>query len=332
MTPSTLPPSRRHLLLFDTSSGTDNLGDFIIMRYCEEHLREVFAGQDLFVTKVPTHLPGGAQQRHLCTQSRHRIVCGTNILKTSILRTRLWKLSPIDGLTLRNLCLMGVGWGSWTRYAPDPYTAWMYRSILAPKRSGYLHSVRDSYTQKRLQALGFTNVLNTACPTMWHLTPEHLTQIPSGKARQALITLTYYRADPVADKAFIRLAKQHYARLYFWPQQARDLDYLVQLGEREGLTIVDGWLEAYDALLQQGDLDYLGSRLHGGIHALNHRCRTLILGVDNRAVEIAKDTGLPVVNRQDLAAVEDFILRPYVIRLSLPWEAIAQWKQQFSLQ
>ena len=165
---------------------------------------------------------------------------------------------------------------------------------------------------------------------MWRLTPQHLSTIPTEKSRRALITLTHYRADPEADKAFIRLVKKHYSQVYFWPQQAGDLNYLVKLGEGDGVTILESWLEAYDAVLQQGDLDYLGSRLHGGIHALNHRCRTLIFGIDNRATEIAKDTGLPVVDRRDLAAIEHFILHPCAIRLSLPWEAIQQWKQQFT--
>lgn len=327
----TPPHESRHLLLFDTSAGTDNLGDFIIMHYCEAHLREIFASQSLFVTKVPTHLPGCKQIRQLCRQSRHRIVCGTNILKTSILRTRLWKLSPLDGLSLRNLCLMGVGWGSYTRYSPDPYTTWMYHAILAGENAGYLHSVRDAYTLKRLQALGFNNVINTACPTMWALTPEHLAHIPTIKANRVLLTLTYYRADPAADKAFIRLAKQAYREVYFWPQQAQDLDYLIQLGEAEGIHILDGWFEAYDHLLQQGALDVIGSRLHGGIHALNRLCRTLILSVDNRASEIAADTALPIASRTDLAAIKAFITHPRPIHLNLPWAAIARWKQQFRL-
>lgn len=325
----TPPRESNNLILFDTSAGTDNLGDFIIMHYCEAHLREVFAGQSLFVTKVPTHLPGGKQIRQLCHQSLHRIVCGTNILKTSILRTRLWKLSPLDGLTLRNLCLMGVGWGSYTRYSPDPYTAWMYRSILAGEKSGYLHSVRDTYTLKRLQSLGFNNVINTACPTMWSLTPEHLARIPTAKADRVLLTLTHYRANPAADKAFIHLAKQAYQEIYFWPQQAQDLAYLIQLGEAEGVHILDGWFEVYDHLLQQGHLDVIGSRLHGGIHALNRLCRTLILSVDNRASEIAKDTALPIADRTDLATIEAFITHPCPIHLTLPWTAITRWKQQF---
>ena len=42
-----------------------------------------------------------------------------------------------------------------------------------------------------------------------------------------------------------------------------------------------------DALIQDTECDYIGTRLHGGIRALQHGRRSLILSVDNRAVVLA---------------------------------------------
>jgi hypothetical protein len=43
------------------------------------------------------------------------------------------------------------------------------------------------------------------------------------------------------------------------------------------------------------DVDFVGARLHGGIRALQRGRRTLTIALDNRAREIAGDTGMPVV-------------------------------------
>lgn len=48
------------------------------------------------------------------------------------------------------------------------------------------------------------------------------------------------------------------------------------------------------------DIDYVGTRLHGKIRVLNREKRAIILAVDNRAIEIANDTALPVVRREDI--------------------------------
>ena len=48
------------------------------------------------------------------------------------------------------------------------------------------------------------------------------------------------------------------------------------------------------------EFDYVGTRLHAGILALNYRKRTLIIAVDNRAAEMKTDINLPVIARGDL--------------------------------
>jgi hypothetical protein len=56
----------------------------------------------------------------------------------------------------------------------------------------------------------------------------------------------------------------------------------------------------------------------------------LIIPVDNRATEISKSTVLPVASRDDIPAIERWILKPAPTRIVLPWDAIERWKGQFT--
>jgi polysaccharide pyruvyl transferase WcaK-like protein len=89
-------------------------------------------------------------------------------------------------------------------------------------------------------------------------------------------------------------------------------------------------LAAYDAVLQAGPVDFVGNRLHGGIRALQKGRRALILSLDNRAAEIARDTCLPVISLENgLTALDDWLRRPDPIEIVLPKPAIAAWREQF---
>ena len=61
--------------------------------------------------------------------------------------------------------------------------------------STYLHSVRDSYTEKKLKQIGIDNVINTSCPTMWRLTEEFCSHIPCKKQDTVVTTITDYRKN-----------------------------------------------------------------------------------------------------------------------------------------
>ncbi|MGC4050775.1 MAG: hypothetical protein QM757_15480 [Paludibaculum sp.] len=54
-------------------------------------------------------------------------------------------------------------------------------------------------------------------------------------------------------------------------------------------------------------ITYVGTRLHGGILALNHKVPSLITGVDNRSIEMARDFHLPVVPRKDRKAIDRWL-------------------------
>ncbi|EOS13698.1 hypothetical protein [Phocaeicola sartorii] len=78
----------KKIVLFDTAEASDNLGDQIIMDYCEQQPDNIFTTPH-FTYKIPTHLEVGKSARKLNEQAKYSIVCGTNIIKTSILVHRL---------------------------------------------------------------------------------------------------------------------------------------------------------------------------------------------------------------------------------------------------
>ena len=109
------------------------------------------------------------------------------------------------------------------------------------------------------------------------------------------------------------------------------MPYLREIGA-EGYTPIAPDVAEYDRILVEQDVDFIGARLHGGIRALQHGRRALVIPVDNRATEIGKSTALPVISRQDPAAIERWIDNPGPTRIVMPWGAIARWREQFGVQ
>ena len=316
----------KHLLLFDTAEGTENIGDGVIMDYCKQQLEECLKGH-YFTYQVPTHLEIGKQSYILNKKSDLNIVCGTNILKTSILFNKGWMLHLKDILHLKNLCLMGAGWGNYNTYNCDPYTKWAYKRILSKT---LIHSVRDEYTKKRLNSIGIKNVLNTGCPTMWKLTPDFCQSIPTCKGKYVVTSLTYYRPDQEYDRLMLNILLKNYEKVFLWTQQDQDLNYFQSLNIQGEIIVLRPTLASYDSLLKEcKGLDYVGSRLHGGIRALNHKVRSLIVGIDNRATEIHKDTNLPYIARENMHNLPQWINSNTKTQIILPQENINKWKSQF---
>ncbi len=309
--------------LFDTSIASDNLGDGIIMDAVSSHLRAMYP-TDQFIN-VPTHIKMSAQNRADIKTSEIGFVGGTNLLCANWLLKAQWKVGLWDLLYVPNTVLMGVGWKFYQR--PTEFVTALFLKQLLSKN--YIHSVRDAYTEQRLRTMGINNVINTACPTMWNLTPEHCEFIPTKRAPHVLTTVTAYRYDPELDKKWLEILLAAYDKIYLWPQMQGDAEYVQAMNLGKKIEVLEPTLSAYDNALATLDVDFLGTRLHGGIRALQHKRRTLIIEVDNRAVEIARDTGLPTIKRDDVAGIKNWIESTTPIKLTLPWENIKNWKAQF---
>ena len=312
--------------------GTNNLGDVWIYQRIEQELHSIFP--EYFFYSIPTKDYLDRFKRY--TKKSHFVfAAGSNMISSRMHfpYTKQWKLKLRNTLFINELILVGVGWRGYENL-PNTYTRFLLKKLLSKR---FIHSVRDSYTESKLRAIGINNVSNTGCPTMWLLDSEFVSGIPTTKAKNVVITLCESKyADEQIDKKMIEIIKDNYNKIFFWPQAEPDIDYLQTLISdfdwKDQITILSPHLQSYKDLLNSDlSLDSIGSRLHGGILALNHKRRAIIVGIDNRALEIAKDTGLNVIpHTQVLNRLKQEIHSDVQISIKMPFENIERWKAQFS--
>ncbi len=321
------PQQHAHLVaLFNTSLGSLNVGDEIINDAIRHELSTCLPWAQFL--QLTTHDGISSVGIGRANQARWRFVCGSNLIGGKMYTSKQWNVGPLDVVRLRDVIAVGVGWQKYHTQI-SAYSRWFYRQLFS---RDYLHSVRDEYTKQRLAAAGIHNVINTGCPTTWRLTPEHVARIPQHKGEAVIFTLTDWRKDHAADNHLIQTLRQHYGKLYFWVQAARDIEYTQQLSAFSAdIELVAPRLEAFDAVLRDTpSLDYVGTRLHGGIRALQFARRTLIIGVDNRAEEKRRDMNLPVIPRSEQAsALAQALIADQPLALRLPLDRIQAWKDQF---
>lgn len=317
----------QNISVFDTSIATQNVGDEIIMDAVYHELHEVF--NEAMFLKIPSHEVIGISSLSLIRHSEFGIVGGSNILSSSMNKYKQWKISLLQSFLIKNKALLlGVGWRNYQQ-KPNLVTRKLLKNLLNKE---YLHSVRDSYTEKKLKEEGFENVINTACPTMWRLTAEHCAKIPSQKSDTVVFTLTDYSKDQVSDSFLVNTLLANYKEVHYWVQSRKDLIYLNEIGFNDGnIKIIPPTLRAYTQFLESHDCDYIGTRLHGGIRALQRKKRTIIIGVDNRAIEKKKDFNLNVLERNELEGKLNSLLNSeFQTEVKIPLENIAKWKNQFN--
>lgn len=320
------------VLFFDTSIATLNVGDEIINYSIKKNWPEIYKKN--YILTMPTHTPNYhwwqnlIYKRHdIYAKADYKFLCGTNILYTNMLRPRpAWNIFLHNTKLLRNTICIGTGIGKNSNHV-NWYTKTLYKKVLSKH---FIHSVRDDAAKQLLESLGF-KVMNTGCPTLWGLTPELCEQIPQKKSEKAIFTLTSYQADKVQDQYMVDTIIKNYSKVYFWPQSIEDLQYVRNLKNTENIEIVPPNLYAYDEILNE-DIDYIGNRLHGGIFALQHKCRSIIIGIDYRVEEMGKNFSIPYIMRNELQdKLEDLIQQRWNTNITgLDFKNIEMWKSQFS--
>lgn len=310
--------------IFDTTICDDNLGNQIIMDAINPIIEKIFRND--FIIKLQYLEKFGRYSHRHIRESRYTFFGGTNALSSQMNRYSQMGFTLADTMRVNNVVLVGVGWWQYQR-EPNLYTRYLLRRIL---HRDVIHSVRDEYTKNYLQGIGIENVVNTSCPTVWGLNESHCAQIPILKNKKVVCTLTDYHHNPVADMEFLRLMLENYDHRFLWLQGAGDLEYFNSLKLPSGaFELIPPKLALYDLLLKEGEIDYVGTRLHAGIRALQHGRRTLILGIDNRALEIGMHIGLNVCDRNDVGSIARFCSAGEVSRLRIPEKEIHSWQQQF---
>lgn len=319
----------RKIVYFSPGIATSNIGDEIIADSAKRSLKTIFKSD--FIVTLPTHSPISFYQLYQLRNYRTRIVLGSNLLKSTFFGyKRQWDVTLIKSLFAFPTILLGVGWWQYNN-GPNFYTKILLRKMLA-KNS--IHSVRDKYTLDILNKIGIKNVVNTGCPSLWMLDNNHCSKIKSTKSKIVVFTLTDYNQEPVADKILIEELTKNYDEIFFWPQGSGDFDYLKKLLKNNlaSIKFIEPNLESFDDYLRNNECDYVGTRLHAGIRALQNYRRSLIISIDNRAEEMSKSFNIPILSRININQIKYVVNNRIDVKIKIDKNAINAWKNQFGIQ
>lgn len=308
--------------IFDTTISEYNLGNQIIMDSVQRELDEIFGNK--FQYNIP-YQQVNKNIKKCFRQSDYVFFGGTNSLSSFMNKYKQWDINLFKTSYVKDVIMMGIGW--W-QYQDDPnyYTKLVLNRALNHE---IYHSARDSYTEKKLRKLGF-KVINTGCPTTWCLTKDKLKKLDGlTKKNSVVITFTDYNKDLKYDKELFDICKKNYNNIYIWPQGVGDLEYIKQIDDEGISTIIHSNLKAFDTILQNEKVDYIGTRLHAGMRALQNDVRAFFIAIDNRTIEIGKDIGIPYVKRENISDIEVLINSKYNSNFNIDYDAIEAWKNQF---
>ena len=319
------------IVLFDPGIRSLNKGDEIIMRSEEKELSAIL--EDSYVIKCATHAPvltcyqntNLNPRMRVYHNAKYKFVCGSNLLWRNMLKPRpAWNINLFNNMPYRNSILLGVGTDS-KENKTNWYTKYLYSQILSRE---YIHSVRDEETENLLNSLGYS-CINTGCPTMWGFTSEFCSMIPHRKAESVVFTLTDYCRDPIQDQLLINILKENYTKVYFWVQGVFDKEYFDSLNNTQDIVVIPPSVEAFSRILHKDDIDYVGTRLHAGMFALQHKKRTIILAIDNRARDMCKSYDLNVIERSEIERLSELIKSDVYTDVKINRHNIEEWLSQF---
>ena len=164
---------------------------------------------------------------------------------------------------------------------------------------------------------------------MWGFDKTFCATIPVRKGKKVVFTLTDYVKDIEADQKMIDCLIREYNEVFFWIQGPSDFEYLQQFKNIQSIKIVSPSLDDYESVLSNDEIDYVGTRLHAGLFAIQHRKRTIIICVDNRARDISKDYNLNIIERDSIDSLASMINSELETDVKINTENINKWINQF---
>ena len=298
----------------DGDTNVNNLGDLIISEAVNSVVSDIVPEENLF--RISSHSKFKLDDLRRILFADFVFLGGTNLLSSYFNKmnrplgpNRMWHLIVPR---LRNVVLLGVGWGYGYGEDVSPTASRYYKRIF---KKGTTHSVRDSYSTQKLLSSGINKVVNTNCPTLWTLngtSMDLLVNKNSKKYSKCIFTLTDYGKDYGLDDQLLSMLGKEFRELIFFPQGKWDAQYLKMLPSysklKDRIVILERSLKAYDSFVSTAsDTLYIGTRLHGGIRCLQKNIKSLVVSIDNRAMDISNDTGLAVVSRGDIKGIKKWI-------------------------
>lgn len=320
-----------NVLMLDTSVGSLNKGDEIIMKCVRSHLAEITNKAN--VLTLPTHVSPfhwyqvarGSSVMKIYSNAKYKFVGGSNLITMNMLtHWPQWNINIFNYGPLKGSILVGVGAGKGNKV--NSYTKMLYNKVLS---HDFVHSVRDERTKKILEEIGF-KAINTGCATLWALTPEFCKDIPTKKSDSVVFTLTADTAKEIIDKdqLLIDILNRNYENVYYWIQGEHDLEYIKGFNNIKKIKIIPPSLEEYEKILQT-DVDYIGTRLHGGIYAMRHKKRSIIIGIDERARGMGETYNLNLIDRKRLSNLEKMINSEIKTDVKVNFDMVNSWLKQF---
>lgn len=315
--------------LLNTAIASFNKGDYIIVESAKKQLKEII--KDKFVIEFATHAPllhtyqFDRNMKSNLEKLEIKFVCGTNLLsKTMFARRSSWNINIFEAKYMKECVLLGVGAGNFGKF--DFYTKKLLHRSLSHK---YIHSVRDEEAKKMLESIGF-KAINTGCPTLWELNKRHCEKIPTQKNKKVIFTLTDYKKDIENDQLLINILNENYEEVFFWVQGFQDFEYLQSLKNIEKINIIYPDIDCYEEFLDNNECDYVGTRLHAGIKAMQKGKRSIIIIVDNRARSMRETYNLNCIERNETEKkLKEYICSTIVTDVKIDENIIKKWKEQF---
>lgn len=321
----------KKIVLFDTAIGSLNKGDNIIMESTKRNIKELL--EKNFVLSLPTHTPvvhfyqqiNKYRTFDFARTADLKFICGSNILNNKMIHPwPNWNINIFNVKAHKNAILVGVGSNHFKDNKVKLYSKILYRSFLSRE---YIHSTRDEKAKLILEKMGF-KAINTGCPTTWSLNEKFCREIPRTKKDKVIFTLTDYRADRENDQQLIDTLIKNYKEVFFWPQGSGDYKYFNSFNGINSINVISPDLESFSDVLKSG-VDYIGTRLHGGIYAMQHKVRAIIIIVDERAREMNKCYNLNCIERDQISNLGEIINSELSTSVSINHENIESWLAQF---
>lgn len=299
------------IVLFNTYIGSLNLGDEIIVNSVFKELNKLLRKN--FVLQFPTHTPcfhfyqiEDKNRSTYVQKAKYKFICGTDLLENNLLsKNPLWNINLFDSEPLSNTILIGVGTrgGYPFKNEINDYTKKIYNTVLSKE---FIHSVRDSIAKNELEKIGL-KCIETGCPSLWRLNEKHCAEIPKHKSDKVILSLTRGLREPDKDQLIVDILKDNYKKIFFWIQSPKDIDYLYTLKNTENIETINPNLEYFSEFLKSNNIDYIGTRLHGGIFAMWYKKRTIIISTDKRASNFKYDHNIPCVDRNEINNLHNLI-------------------------
>lgn len=340
----------KNVTFLDTALRTDNAGDFIISQACKREIERATRAAPLTSTisspsANPAPSSGSPRKLTYASVGTHqyspkledlasslKIVTGTNLVYTHMEDEVQWSF-PKNLFAFNNTCFMGVCMNDIR--VDESFSAYSKKLLRFLFDTRFTHSVRDSFTLQKLNSIGITNVVNTSCPSLWPLTPEKQSLVPTRKGKAVITTVTDYNPDTTRDKEMLEVLKKNYEYVVIWLQGKLDWDLLLKnIVEKNNFYFLPPSLDTFCEAFSFADVEYIGTRLHAGIKALNEEARSLIVSIDGRARNIARTTNLPIIERSDenfAALLQRRIEEDRAPGITLPENEIQLFLEQFAI-